>query len=341
MATAAVAQPSPPSQALALQEYLLSAADAQGDIHSDVSLLQVFERSLSPAAPVPVEPSLAARMAKRVDLLRARVDAAAEHDPMVLGRLLDCPAAPPATPICQQQRRRLAELAGDNAFHHVQLAALAWRLDDADAFVDHLHLGAAAPRYESDFGLMFGSLRQRLAQVPAEKAAALSMSPESLDRNMAMAMNLATVWPRTSDFTTPCRESAGQVRDDCLAIAKRMMAQADTALEQLVASSLVQALGTPTEQARAVVRKRELAWLLTKSGELLTRADEEFVPGMADYFDTYAHAGEVEALAGLLAANGEPLQPPESWQPTGLLRHTLDRANPLPPAVAPTTSRND
>lgn len=309
-------------QRLAHFNYQLSVAEAPGDVWSDLRMAQMltFLADVATAeGAAPSEPMRAFQARAQVVAaeLESRVDAARDGDPFLLVSDLECWPKAPDMPVCDQRRAKLEPYAANNAFHGMVLMSYAWMREDSGAFLRVARLAANADVYESVPAFGFRSMVERYRKVPmpaAPETGALiqAYQPEV----MAMALTMGIASPPYQNFSQPCRESVGELRAHCLAIARKMMLQGQHLIEIWIGGSVVEAIGAPNDVAMAKARRRETEWLLEKAAPLLAASETVMVPGIDDYFETYGREGEVAALRVLLGAHGIAALPPADWTKT-------------------------
>lgn len=293
--------------------YFLAAAEAEGDLVSDATLLKALE--LHQEAGGALDPALRARVEVVRAELAARVDAARDKDPVLLATRLRCLPAERAQAGCEQDLARLAELAGDNGYHHLLVMMHAWARADADAFLRHARLAAEAPDFRHDIEVVFGSVHERLQQAPDD------LMPRTQETEAipaaglwAMGVAAAVALPPIQYYSQPCRESEGELRGHCLAIADQLLEHGWTGIDIRIAHDIYQALGDPEREARAQARIDQLAWQQQFLGEMEARMDRH---QWQAYFDAYAEGGETAAFAEAAEGLGYPLEPPPGWSPPG------------------------
>lgn len=309
------------SEQLVGLNYHLAVAEAPGDVRSDqrmLWLLDINERvTVAPVADAAKasEPMRAYRARAQVVAaqLQARVDAARDSDPFLLGADLGCWPKHADMSVCDTRRAKLEPFVAGNGYHGVVLMAYAWAREDAAAFLRAARLAASAESYDSLPAMGLQSLVDRYRQVapPAMPNSDLITQTRPAEA-MAMGISSAIVIPPLQNFYNPCLESQGELRDHCLAIAMKMMHSHNT-IEASIGGKVVEALGTPDDVARAAARKRELQWLMDKTSPLLMATATEVVAGMDDYFATAASKGEVAAMQTLLQVHGIAVLPPSDW----------------------------
>jgi len=306
-------------QRLAHFNYQLSVAEAPGDLWSDLRMAQMLNflagvteaESAAPSAPVRAFQARAQVVAAE---LESRVDAARDSDPFLLVSDLGCWPKAPDMPVCDQRRAKLEPYAANNAFHGMVLMSYAWMREDAESFLRVARLAATADVYDSVPAFGFRSMVERYRKVPMPAAPETgALTQAYLPEVMAMALTMAIALPPYQNFSQPCRESEGELRGHCLAIAKNMMLQGQHLIEIWIAESVVEAIGAPDDVAMAKARRRETEWLLEKAVPLLAASETVVVAGTDDYFEAYGREGEVAALRVLLDTHGIALLPPADW----------------------------
>jgi hypothetical protein len=296
--------------------YQLAVAEAPGDARSDLMLARM-QPYLAPAldglADSEKSRALKARWEVIIAELQARVDEVRDSDPFLLSADLGCwPDAKSA--ICTDRRRKLEAFAPDNAYLGMVLMAYAWRAEDAEGYQRAARLAATAERYDSQMANAFASLRERHRGVPVPAFVGKTEQNQRLAPEV-MAMGVAAVVanPPFQWFSQPCRESEGELRAHCLAVALKMMSQSQNVLEILIAQPVVEALGTAEDIESAKLIRRDIDWLMARSSPLGAAMEYGEVAGTQDYFDAYASDGELSAMRALLTAHNIPIHPPEGW----------------------------
>lgn len=308
-----------PEQVLADQQavtrYYLAAAEAEGDVLSDAYVLKLLALSAGDEeAQAGFDPALLARLDLARARLGARVDAARNNDPVLLASQLRCHPAARTSPECGQDLARLAELAGDNGYHHFVLMGKAWAREDAEGFLRHARLAAEAPGFEPDVDAVFRAVYARLKQVPDD----LAPRPEGESGNIPAAGMLATsvaaafALPNYQHYVQPCREAEGELRGHCLAIADRLLDESSVAIDIYIAQSIYRAVGDSDGEARAQARRDRLGWQTQAVSSMEQRFDRH---QWQAYFDAWAEGGELAAFAYAAEAMGLPANPPPDWSP--------------------------
>lgn len=319
LATAPVQAATPTEQdQLAHFNYSLALAEAPGDVYSDQLMARMLawaEKSSEAAAPVSAPMGALRARAQVVSAeLQANLAAARDTDPFVLGADLGCWPKGKDPETCSARRAKLETLVGDNAYHALVLMTYAWAADDAEGFLRAARLAAAAPDYESALATAFRSLRERYRQVPPPAMPAMGelarlYAPEI----MALAVYASIAMPPLQHFSQPCRESEGELREHCLALAIRMVERGQMLIEVYIAKSVVDALGSPEQIKIAASTHLRLEWLQARAVPLMVAAEDGRVAGMDAYFDALGSDGDIAAMQALLRAHDISLDPPVGW----------------------------
>ena len=298
-------------------EYQLAAAAQPGDALSDLVLADAFGKI--PLA-ADSEPPLPAALRARVESERQRLLAQAEQglmdDPVRLTLRLSCHENAPEREHCDARRARLAELDPDNAYTAMALMSAAFAARDDARFVAAAAMGARASRFEPVLYRVFASLDRRFAAIPRAAVPGMARDVEGVptDRASAMAMAAAMAIPDYQGFSPPCRESEGELRAHCIAIARRMAESEFTQVDVLIGVGVLEALGSEQDRTFAAARKRELHWLQRQYYDLQTPGADATQRAAAErYFDTLAERGELPAMRQLLRDRGVALTPPPDW----------------------------
>jgi hypothetical protein len=296
--------------------YQLAVAEAPGDVYSDLLIaksMRFHQKNPHLDADSDEAGALRARAEVIAAELQARADSVRDTDPFLLVMDLGCwPEIKSA--LCQERRARLEAFAPDNAYLGMVLMAYAWMAQDAEGYQRAARLAATAERYDSQLANAFGALRKRYRGVPVPAMAGGTEQNRRLAPEvMAMSMAAAVAMPPVQHFSQPCRESEGELREHCLAVALKMMSQSQNLIEINIARSVVEALGTAEDIESARMIQRDVDWLVERSIPFSAAMDHADVPGTQEFFDAYASDGELSALRALLTAHNIPIHPPEGW----------------------------
>jgi len=296
--------------------YRVAVAEAPGNLHSDLLVAKSMRFLLNtPLQDSASEETLALRARAEVITaeLEARVDQARDGDPFLLAADLGCWPDVRSTE-CEERRAKLEAFAPDNAYLGMVLMTYAWMAQDAEGYQRAARLAAAAERYDSHPAHAFGALRERYRGVPYPSLAGdTERSRQLVPEVMAMSVYAAVAMPPLTHFVQPCRESEGELRAQCLAIALKMMSQSQNLIEIYIGQSVVEALGTPEDIEDAKMIRRDVDWLLTHTVPLSAATEHADVAGTEEYFEAYAADGELAAMRVLLQAHNIPIHPPEGW----------------------------
>lgn len=313
--------PAGPEQ-IAQHEYYLAAAAEAGDPLSDWLLADMFARSLEfseTGVTAPMGAPLAERHAEERDRLLARADAALNDDPAMLSARLPCYGERLDDGLCAARRARLAQIDGDNAATAVVLMAAAWGAGDNAGFAEAAARGAQATRYDTAARKALDSLRTRFNSVPDTAVPGMPLVIEGFRRGDVLAMAVSSAWtmPPFQHFGQPCRESEGELLQNCLAIARRMLRNGESIIEAYIGSELLSRRGTDADRKEVHARRRELAWLQDRALSEIEGPRKLEGTILRDYFDTYASEGEVAAMRSVLRTRDIPLMPPDDWVAPG------------------------
>ena len=290
--------------------YWLAAAEAEGDLVSDAYLIKVLE--LHHQERDALDPALLARLDVVRSELAARVDAARNDDPVLLAARLRCLPVERAQAGCDEDLARLAELAGDNGYHHLLVMIHAWAREDAGTYLRHARLAAGAPEFRPDIESVFRSVYARLQQAPDDLVRRPTAADEAIPAAGLWAMSITAAYalPPIQYYSQPCRASEGELRGHCLAIADRLLEHGWTGIDARIAFDIYRALGDTAREARAKAVINRLAWQQQFLGEMEMRMDRH---QWQAYFDAYAEGGERAAFRQGAEALGYPVDPPPGW----------------------------
>ena len=299
-------------------EYHLAAAAQPGDALSDYLLARTLQLHLHDARAHALPPALRARLESEHRRLTAQADAAMMDDPALLSVNLSCHGRAPETDRCDARRVRLAQLAGGNAYYAMTLMSAAFSRGDDAGFVQAAAMGADADRYEAVVRPVFAGLSRRFSAIPDAEVPAMPRVVEGLptDAVTAMALAAAVAMPAYQAFGEPCRQAEGTLREQCAAIARRMVASEDAMLDVQIGISILEAIGDDRDRALARVRKHEVLWLqMQHTSRFEAAKDATSLADARRYFDVMAEHGELPAMRQWLADRGVPAQPPAGWTP--------------------------
>lgn len=315
LAGAAFAQADDNGDADAAARVQLAAAEAPGDLLSDAYLVPMIDLALeADAKRGELDPALRASLAQARDDLAQRVDRAEDEAPVALFTTVQCLRKDADADKCNGSRERLAEVAGDNAYHHFVLISMAADRGDEEAFARHARRMLAAPKYEPDMLPVFASLYRRYSEVPAAlwQQGGGNYGPEAAPGIQAMAIAAAVVLPGYRPFTQACKEAVPGRRALCVAVARHMAERSPVLLDRLIGVGLIKEYGTEAEQAAASELEREAKWLHVGMAHFDRELSDD---QLGRYFDIFASKGEFAAMRYAAQETGRPLQPPADWQP--------------------------
>lgn len=293
----------------------LAAAEAPGDLLSDAYLVPMIDLALeADGKSGELDPALRASLVQARDELAQRVDAAEAEVPAALFATVQCLRKDADVEQCDDSRERMAEIAGDNAYHHFVLMSTAAERGDDEAFARHARRMLAAPAYEPDMLPVFASLYRRYSELPASfwQQAGGDYGPESAPGIQAMAIAAAVVLPGYRPFTQACEEDNAERRALCVAVARHMAERSPVLLDRLIGVGLIKKYGTPAEKAAASELEREAMWLHAGMAHFDSELGDE---QLGRYFDIFADEGEFAAMRYAAQATGRSLEPPADWQP--------------------------
>lgn len=297
----------------AVARYYLAAAEAEGDVLSDAYVLRLLALSSGDEeVRAGLDPALRARLDVARTQLAARVDAARNNDPVLLASQLRCHPLDRMSPACAEDLARLAELAGDNGYHHFLLMGHAWAREDSAGFLRHARLAAEAPDFQHDIALVFRAVHQRLGQVPDDLMPRPEGEGDTIPVAGMVAMSVAAAFalPAYQHYVQPCREAEGELRAYCLAIADRLLEESTTGIDVSIAHAIYEAHGETGRQATAQALRDKLHWQQQAVASMEGRFDRR---QWQAYFDAYAEGGEQAAFAYAAEALGVPPEPPPGW----------------------------
>ena len=138
LAAAMPASANESEQALASLKIQLAAAEAPGDIVSDMALFKMIPVVMGYQPDLDaLDPALVSRLRSVQTSLGERLVREYDSDPTALALELRCLPASRAQPGCEARMDRLSGLAGDNAYHHIVLMGTAAALGDPTAMLEY------------------------------------------------------------------------------------------------------------------------------------------------------------------------------------------------------------
>lgn len=315
LAAATPASANEGGQALASLKIQLAAAEAPGDIVSDMTLFKMIPVVMGYQPDLDaLDPALVSRLRSVQTSLGERLVRGYDAHPTALALELRCLPASRAQPGCEARMDRLSGLAGDNAYHHILLMGTAAALGDSSATIEHARRAAQAPGYDHDVTTVFSSLYSRYAQVPESMWRELDPGegPPRSPGVEAMAFAAAVALPHYKFILDACRGASDALRASCLEVGRKMTHDSGVLLDIEIGAKIVAELGDEGDQVKAQRQLREARWL----GRANTTADDKLdATQWETYFETYAREGELAAMRHAARAQGIALEPPADWNP--------------------------
>ena len=205
---------------------------------------------------------------------------------------------------------------------------LLWQLHvakgDAEAATQTWARATQATRYVDDYaeGVALMDRATRDGQWPAPPAGFLQDTP--VDGETARITTIFALAAAT--WTQGFRGAFRQCPADAVAVAERKqqcrhlfttMADSSSTLAVSIGIAWMLHLSDgPAERQNWEARKRELAWLSTRSAELLSGGPNDASRvSLGDYLQWVGEAGDLPAMRRLLASNDVAAQPPTGWEP--------------------------
>ena len=293
----------------------LAAANAPGDLVSDAYLAPMIGLTLEAHEESgELDPGLRDALVQAREEMTQRVAAGANDEPAALLATASCLSSGADAEGCNQSRARLAELAGENGYHHFVLMTLAAKRGDDEAFRRHGQAVLGAPEFVPDMIPVFRSLYARYREVPKAmwQQAGNYDGPESAPGVLAMAVGAAVVLPGYQPFVQGCDEAHPERRELCVGVARRMVELSPIVMDRLIGLAVINKIGTPAEQDQALESEREAKWLMASALHFERALDDA---KMGEYFDIFASQGEFAAMRFANKAAGRPMEPPANWQP--------------------------
>jgi len=257
-----------------------------------------------------------------VDALRELVLAATPEDAVLLRYTLSNDGA-----LVRDTDRATTLLAALNAQDpgnaNNDLAALALTPADASGSqVDaRLQAMAAANHYASDFSAIVQAAHRALSRVTwPEDVTAQAQKDSGTSPAMVVAVSIAAAIaaPDFSRLVAACdREKFASRTDACRTIARRMLADASTMVDQMVAAAVLNAAASDeASKAEAAAVQRRVQWQSEQANRLIAAPPgTNASPARVRYSQSVLERGELSAVQELFAESKVPLQPPADWQP--------------------------
>lgn len=260
-----------------------------------------------------------------VDALRELVLAATPDDAVLLRYTLSNDGA--LVRDADRAGTLLAALAAqDPGNANNDLAALALTpADGGGGEVDaRLQAMAAASHYASDFSAIVQAAYRALSRVswPADVSAqAMRDSGTSPAMVVAVSIAAAIAAPDFSRVVTACSHANYATRGEtCRAIARRMLADASTMVDQMVAAAVLDAAASDAAStAEAAAVQRRVRWQSEQANRLIAAPPgSNASPARVRYSQSVLERGELSAVHELFADSKVALEPPADWQPTAV-----------------------
>ncbi|PIX59636.1 MAG: hypothetical protein COZ47_11400 [Lysobacterales bacterium CG_4_10_14_3_um_filter_64_11] len=189
---------------------------------------------------------------------------------------------------------------------------------DVDA---RLQAMAAASHYASDFSAIVQAAHRALSRVTwPEDVTAQAQKDSGTSPAMVVAVSIAAAIgaPDFSRLVTACdhQKFASRV-DTCRSIARRMLADASTMVDQMVAAALLNAAASDAAStAEATAVQRRVQWQSEQANRLIAAPPgSDASPARVRYSRSVLERGELSALHELFADSKVALEPPTDWQP--------------------------
>lgn len=203
------------------------------------------------------------------------------------------------------------------------LAALALTpADGSGSAVDaRLQSMAAANHYASDFSAIVQAAHRVLSRITwPEDVIAQSHRESGTSPAMVVAVSIAAAIgaPDFSRLVTACdHEKFASRADTCRTIARRMLADASTMVDQMVAAAVLDAAaGDAASKAEATAVQRRVQWQSEQANRLIAAPPgANASPARVRYSQSVLERGELSAIQELFTASKVALEPPADWQP--------------------------
>ncbi|MGH8054754.1 MAG: hypothetical protein ACREP4_12630 [Stenotrophomonas sp.] len=203
---------------------------------------------------------------------------------------------------------------------------LLWRLHvakgDTEAADKAWIRATQATRYVDDYaeGVALMDRATRGGQWSAPPAGSFQGKPVDgeTSRSIAVFALAAATWmPGLVDAHRQCPANAvAEQRQQCRQLFTTMANSSSTVAVSLGIARMIDLSDGPAERQNWEARKRELAWLSTRSVELLSGGHNDASRvSLSDYLQWVGEAGELPATRRLLARNDVAAQQPAGWEP--------------------------
>jgi hypothetical protein len=242
----------------------------------------------------------------------AAVIAAGPDDPWIAARVLNDVEAPADR---KPWLARVAEAAAADGYFALVMSGQPEVRDNPAAVALWIARAANAPAFSTAFTAETPGLSRRFQAAAAatgfEEAQAPAFAPISA---IALAM---FAYPPVTPWFPACKAAQGDLRATCRVLAQRLLADG-TVLDASLGASLGEYLADDDrERAQARAAKRQVQWLSAGSTEMVFDA-KGATPAELAYLAAFAQGDELEALRAFRRARGEPVTPPDGWEPKKL-----------------------
>ncbi|WP_269792587.1 hypothetical protein [Stenotrophomonas sp. Iso1] len=203
---------------------------------------------------------------------------------------------------------------------------LLWRLHvakgDTEAASNAWMRATQATRYVDDYaeGVALMDRATRDGQWPAPPAGFLQGKPVDGEttRSITVFSLAAAFWmPGLVDAHRQCPANVvAERRRQCRQLFTTMADSSSTVAVSLGTARMIDLSDGPAERQKWEGRKRDLAWVSTRSAELLSgESNGASRVSLSNYLRWVGEAGELPATRQLLASNDVAAQPPADWEP--------------------------
>lgn len=298
------------------------------------SWIRDYERAAQPEAPALVRLLLAsmmeahlaaapgatpARFAATKDI-RAGALRDGSDDLMVLAMSLNSGTKAPGDDVARLRAMNLLTAAiADNAQFGLVLLGQPEISGDAQLSADILHQMAGARSFESPYTVASQALARRFLQTGVTRMPgvtdALGYDDQSLAISTGTVLAAALALPSYAPVVTLCKQPAREsVRGDCQQFGRRLLANADTVIDALIAAKVVE-WTAPDAVARtqAANEHRRVYWQQMQVADLLD-GRKSGNGARSRYLASVLQEAEMEAMRNALRAENLPLDPPTGWK---------------------------
>ncbi|MDP1696407.1 MAG: hypothetical protein Q8L45_01250 [Xanthomonadaceae bacterium] len=204
------------------------------------------------------------------------------------------------------------------------LAALALNpADGSGSEIDaRLQSMVAATHYASDFSAIVQAAHRALSRISwPDDVTTQAMRDSGTSPAMVVAVSIAAAIaaPDFSRLVTACDQQKFEPRADaCRTIARRMLGDASTMVDQIVAAAVLNAAANDAaSKAEAAKVQRQVQWQSEQANRLIAAPPgANASPARVRYSQSVLERGELSAIQELFAENKVALEPAADWQPT-------------------------